>query len=228
MCDWDLDAQFERDESTFGSHDPSGRPDPDPALKNQQKPAKISVHPSINDREDRLRRVTMVFSPIWNFVYRAAICHCRLSSASSLTPFCPSFDITIWQPCRLHYFDEMAEHGINLTRPEPGYDPALDPYFDKFGGHAAFAAYIAIDPIVERSLNVRKLLPHGTVDAAAAALGRAMCNEEQRSALEGWETEFHESYFKWRSQHGEKNARWKAEVRASRQPPPIRRRGSFS
>lgn len=143
----------------------------------------------MNDREDRLRRATMVFSPqIWNFGLPLR----RLPLPPQRAPahaFAPDCVFMLFEPCRLHFFDLPAEHGIELARPEAGYDPETEPYFDKFGGHLAFAAYIAIDKIAERALDVRKLLPSGRVHEAAEALGRAMRVEDQRNALQAWETE---------------------------------------
>jgi hypothetical protein len=164
--------------------------------------------PLQDDRLDCLRRIKIVHAPMYNLVFRSSVCRCRLGGDSS--PFAPVFDLHIPEPCRLHAFDPIVHL---LDQPPEGYDPATDPYFDQFGGHAAFAALIAVDPVAENSIAIHKILPKDDFDRAVAALGAALRDEQKRTALLSYVKEMHEDYFQWRKmpEGGEKAARDKKE-----------------
>ncbi|GIZ38752.1 hypothetical protein CKM354_000215600 [Cercospora kikuchii] len=186
------------------------------------------------DREFDLKHVTMVWAPIFNMVFRARGCMCRLGGDSS--PFADDMDLPYESPCRLHFPQHIAaREGLELQSPPKEYDPDQDPYFDRFGGRMAFAAFIATNPIVERSLDVRSLLPEGKWFEAANRLAAASQIKCQREALLDWQNDYQEWYFTWRSNRTKEEAKLKARFQAGRvmgqleDPKRLKvRRGSFS
>ncbi|KAL9091748.1 MAG: hypothetical protein Q9159_001263 [Coniocarpon cinnabarinum] len=191
----------------------------------------ISGSPTVtngfHDREDRLRRLTVVYAPIFNNVFRARICGCRLAGDSSR--FAPDIDIKWDTPCRLHFFDEVAvRFDIKLTKPDKGYDPETDPYFDRFGGHMAFALFMGGEILVQRSIDVAKLLPMGRLKEAEGALAQAWSNPQHRAALEEWRAEFIEGYFDWNSKYEEKGREQRRQMDNEDSKQVVKwRRGSF-
>jgi hypothetical protein len=186
------------------------------------------------DREMDLKHITIVWAPIWNTVFRSRGCMCRLGGDSS--PFAKDIDITFETPCRLHFPRQIAvELGVDLKCPQEGYDPDQDPYFDRFGGRMAFAAFIATNPIIKRSIDVRTLLPTGMWFEASDRLRAAGQIEHQREALLDWQKEYQEWYFDWRSKHKTEQMKRKKQLKSSRRtgqheaPERLKlRRGSFS
>jgi hypothetical protein len=167
------------------------------------------------DREMDLKHITMVWAPIWNMVFRSRGCMCRLDGDSS--PFAKDIDITIETPCRLHFPQQIAlELGVDLNRPREGYEPDEDPYFDRFGGRMAFAAFIADNPIVRRSINIRTLLPAGSWSEASDRLRAARQIEHQREALLNWKKDYQEWYFEWRSKYSTTRIEPKKQIKPSR------------
>jgi hypothetical protein len=107
---------------------------------------------------------------------------CRLGGDSS--PFAKDIDITFGTPYCLHYPKQIAvELGMDLKCPQEGYDPDQDPYFNRFGGRMAFAAFTATNPIIKRSIDVPTLLPVGMWFEASNRLRAAGQIERQREAL---------------------------------------------
>lgn len=186
------------------------------------------------DREKDLKHITIVWAPIWNIVFRSRGCMCRLGGDSS--PFAKDIDIAFETPCRLHFPKQIAvELGVDLKRPQEGYDPDQDPYFDRFGGRLAFAAFIATNPIVKRSIDVRTLLPAGMWLEAYDRLRAAEQDEPARKALLDWQKDYQEWYFDWRSKHKTEQTRAMKQLKSSRRTCQYespegseRRRGSFS
>ena len=83
---------------------------------------------------------------------------------STWPPFAPDIDIPWESPCRLHCPDKVAKVlGPELKNPPDDYNPEQDPYFDRFGGHKAFKAFISSHSVLRRSIDVRKLLPSETL-----------------------------------------------------------------
>jgi len=188
------------------------------------KPIKRSG--SFLDREDCLQRLTVVYAPTMNIVYRARTCGCRLAGDAS--PFAPNLDLAWDTPCRLHFPAEAtSKYGAVLHHPIASYDPASDPYFDRFGGHLAFATFISFHAVVRRSIDVRKLLPKDRLEEGAAALQRALADPDHHAALLQWRDEFNQWYIKWKSEYGEESERRKREVREKKKPRHSKRRGSF-
>ncbi|KAK5112866.1 hypothetical protein LTR85_011093 [Meristemomyces frigidus] len=182
--------------------------------------------PVYRDREDRLQRVTVVFAPMFNYVFRAITCGCRIAGDAS--PFARDIDIPLETVCRLHFFDEAQEKlGLNLTQPAEGYDPEMDRYFNQFGGHLAFAAFIAVHPIVQRAIDVRKMLPSYKIAEAADALRIASGVTEQGQALMDWQTMYNDWYMKWRSEHGREHEERMKQLRQLESPTSVKRRDSF-
>ncbi|KAK4505251.1 hypothetical protein PRZ48_003214 [Zasmidium cellare] len=187
--------------------------------------------PHDEDRESDLKRVTIVYSPIFSLVYRAASCMCRISGDES--PFIESCDIMIWTPCRLHFPQAVAKAlDVELEYPPQGYDPNEDPYFDRFGGRPAFVAWIATNTLVQKAIDVGTLLPEGmTWYEAARQLRIAGANESQKEALLDWQVQYHRQYIEWKSRYGKASDEKKAEMalRAKRggAGPALERRGSF-
>ena len=164
-----------------------------------------------HDYEDSLRIVTLVYSPLWNIVHRSQVCGCRLGGDSS--PFTLDFDFMEPVPCRLHFFDQLCElEGIELTKPAEGYDPEQDPYFDRFGGHLAFACFIVNHPVVRRSIDTYKLLPVTREAEGFAKFEEAWQDEEKRGALLEWRRDMEINYFKWRKRYGEESKARVAEL----------------
>ena len=138
----------------------------------------------------------------------------------------PGLHVPTWW--RLFTFHRR--HGHSLRKPLPfafptahsckcpskEYDPDQDPYFDRFGGRMAFAAFIAINPIVERSLDVRSLLPEGKWFEAANRLAAASQIKCQREALLDWQNDYQKWYFTWRSNRTKEETKLKARFQANR------------
>jgi hypothetical protein len=186
------------------------------------------------DREMDLKHITIVWAPISNMVFRSRGCMCRLGGDSS--PFARDVDIAFETPCRLHFPQQIAvELGVELKCPQEGYEPDQDPYFDRFGGHMAFAAFIADNPIIKRSIDVGTLLPAGSWSEASDRLRAARQIEHQREALLNWQKDYQEWYFDWRNKHKTEQMKRKKQLKSSRRTgqheAPERlelRRGSFS
>lgn len=169
-----------------------------------------------DDYENALQRVTMVYSPIFNWVFRSTFCRCRLAGDAS--PFANDLDFLWDAPCRLHFFDGVAEYGIKLEKPDIGYNPEEDPYFDKYGGHLAFAAYISCHPMVMRSVDIGKLVPPSREEEAVHAMERALQAPEYGKELQALDKEIAAEYFRWRRQHGKKHAEHMKKIEKQRQP----------
>jgi hypothetical protein len=166
------------------------------------------------DREADLKHITIVWAPVWNMVFRSRGCMCRLGGDSS--PFARDVDIPFETPCRLHFPREIAvELGVELRCPQEGYEPDQDPYFDRFGGRMAFTAFIANNPIIKRSIDVRTLLPAGSWSEASDRLRAAGQIEHQREALLDWKRDYQEWYFVWRSNHSTEQMRPKEQLKSS-------------
>lgn len=176
------------------------------------------------DREERIQRVTIVHAPIWNLVFRVRTCGCRLGGDAS--PYAPNIDIAWDALCRLHCFDDLASQlDMNVTKPEEGYSPAEDEYFDQYGGHLAYALFIGGHAVVYRSIDVGKLLPMERLPEAGAALEKAWGNQAHQAALLRWQEDYNRFYIEWRQQHGQQHDEW---IRELRKPKVCKRRGSFS
>jgi hypothetical protein len=151
-------------------------------------------------RDEKLNHITLVYGPIFNTVFRARGCMCRLNSDDS--PFAPDIDFPWDHPCRLHYPPEVAEAlGMDLKFPVPGYEPRKDRYFDRFGGHRAFANFILTDPLIGHTLSIRSLLPrdeNGQLLPPTEMIA-ALQVESQRDALFEWQRDWRQWYFKRRS-----------------------------
>jgi len=207
-----------------------------PQSKESMPESAVSVTPlgEDADREKDLEHITIVWAPIWNMVFRSRGCMCRLGGDSS--PFARDVDIPFETPCRLHFPQEIAaELGVELKCPQEGYEPDQDPYFDRFGGRMAFAAFIADHPIIKRSIDVRTLLPAGSWSEASDRLRAAGQVKHQREALLDWKRDYQEWYFESRSKYSTMRMKPRKQTKPSRRTSQHEatkrleiRRGSFS
>lgn len=207
-----------------------------PQSKESIPKSAVSVTPPVEDadREEELKYITMVWAPIWNMVFRSRDCMCRLGGDSS--PFATDVDIPIETPCRLHFPQGIAaELGVELQCPQERYEPDQDPYFDRFGGHMAFAAFIADNSIIKRSIDVRTLLPAGSWSEASDRLRAAGKVKHQHEALLVWKKDYQEWYFEWRGNYSTTQMELRKQTRPSRRTSQHEatkrleiRRGSFS
>lgn len=188
-----------------------------PRSKESIPKSAVSVTPPMEgaDREEDLEHITIVWAPIWNMVFRSRGCMCRLGGDSS--PFATDVDVPIETPCRLHFPQKIAaELGVELRCPQEGYEPDEDPYFDRFGGRMAFAAFIADNPIIKRSIDVRTLLPAGSWSEASERLRAAGQVKHQREALLVWQKDYQEWYFEWRGNYSTTRMETRKQTKPSR------------
>ena len=153
------------------------------------------------------------------------LCHCRLGGDNS--PFASDMDILWPTPCRLHSFDGLEKHGIILTKPDEGYNPEEDGYFDQFGGHLAFVFWIYSHAIVLRSMDVGNFFPMHRLEEVERCLDNALQNESQRKALIKAREDISNAYLQWRSEYGQQSEELKANIKKKKKGQVVRRQRSF-
>lgn len=187
--------------------------------------------PSPVNKDPFLKNVTMVYAPIYNYVFRAMNCMCRLVGDSS--PFAPDIDIILEEHCRLHFPAKVARAlDIELENPPQDYQPEKDPYFERFGGRGAFVAFAARNIFVQKSVNVESLLHPGLGWAAAnEQLSVAWNVPVYQKALLDWSEDYKKSFIQWKMRIGPQAAaaaRQKVREKLGFDEPTRKRRGSFS
>jgi hypothetical protein len=187
---------------------PGGTSSPAAPFSEQEQPSSISSDSNMpddfssrdldprKDREEALKHITVVYAPMFNFVFRSAGCMCRLFGDSS--PFGPDLDFVIECPCRLHYNPKTPEEtGWKLQYPAKSYDPRQDPYFDRFGGQDVFAWYISGNKLIQRSLKWLRMLPPKAVwHETEQRFKAAQRDEGQHNAMSEWTRDYHDWHFK--------------------------------
>jgi hypothetical protein len=115
-------------------------------LKNQHHPPWTETFDP-GTEELLLQRVSIVFEPIWNIVYRSFLCRCILWEVQEKSR-APRLDIEVDWVCRRHCRGKYPGNPIL-----PNVNPCEDPYFNKYGGYDMFKMWAFLNHFARLVLN---------------------------------------------------------------------------